>query len=219
MVKENERIPKGALLGYFINPQGQAPMRTQLSGIFTRQTDGLEQIFQEVDFQTATPEIFKYKTKQVSQDISVVAGQAIYKIVDSLQPTRLLIHFSQNDIDFDIKANQNVNIIMGGKDLGKAEIVEIKNDSGEMLLMVEFTSFCEELLNQRFIEVEVVFDSHSGCLIAEKALVEKEGKKGVYCLNGEDIVFKPVTVIKEKDNKIIVEGLNRNDMLLNNPRI
>ena len=217
MVKEQEKISKGALLGYFVNAQGQIPIRAQESGTFIRKIDGLEQVFQNIDLQTVTPEIYKYKTTQVKEDQPVIAGQPVFKIVDGLVPTRLLVHFPQNSINFDVKLGQQVKILMGGKELGNAIITNMRQDSGELLLIAEFKGFRDELLQQRFVDVDVVFDSRSGYLIPEKALVESYGKKGIYCSNGEDISFKPVTIVKTKDNICLVEGLKQNDMIVTNP--
>lgn len=217
MVKGQEKISKGILLGYFITAQGQIPVRAQESGTFVRQTDGLEEVFRNIALQAVTPEIFKYKTTQVKEDQPVVAGQPLFKIVDSLEPTRLLVHFPQNDINFNVQPQQQVKIFLGGKELGKAVIVDMKQDFGELLLVVKFSSFQEQLLHQRFVEVEVVFDSCSGYLIPEKALVENDGKKGIYCSNGEDISFRPVKIIKMKDDIYLVEGLKQNDMIVTNP--
>jgi putative membrane fusion protein len=217
MAKDQEKISKGALLGYFVTAQGQIPLRAQESGTFMRKTDGLESVFSNMDLKAVTPEVFKYKTTEVKEDQPVLAGQPLYKIVDSLEPTRLLVHFPLDKINFDIKPGQQVKILLGGKELGNAVILDTRQDFGELLLMVKFKGFQEELLQQRFVEVEVVFNTYSGYLIPEKALIEKDGKKGIYCSNGEDITFKPVNIIKTKDGIDLVEGLKQNDMIVTNP--
>ncbi len=217
MVKDREKTSRGTLLGYYISSRGQTPLRAPVSGIFMRRTDGLEEVFRDINLQAVSPEIFQYKTSAVAENMNIQAGQAVYKIVNNLEPTRLLVHFPLDNIDFDIIAKQQVNVILDGKDMGKAIVKDMKQDFGEMLIILEFNDFREELLNQRYVGVELAFNSRSGYLIPEKALVEKEGKKGIYCTKDEDITFKPVDVIKIKDGKAVVEGLNKNDMLLINP--
>lgn len=218
LVKEREKTRKGSLLGYYISSRGQTPLRAPISGIFMRRTDGLEEVFREINLQAVSPEIFQYKTSSVAEDKPIQAGQAVYKIVNNLEPTCLLVHFPLDDIDFDIVAKQQVTVMLAGKDLGKATIKDIKKDFGEMLMILELSGFREELLNQRYVEVDLVFDSCSGYLIPKKALVERDGKKGVYCTKDEDITFKPVEIIKVKADKAVVEGLNKNDLLVINPR-
>jgi putative membrane fusion protein len=217
IVKEQEKVSKGALLGYFVNAQGQTPMLAEESGTFIGKVDGLEQVFSNIDLQTVTPDIYKYKITQVKDDQPVLAGQPVFKIVDNLVPTRLLVSFPQSSIDFDVKLEQQVKIVMGGKELGNATITNIRQDFGELLLIVQFKGFQDDLLQQRFVDVDVVFDSSSGYLVPKKAVVESAGNKGIYCSNGEDISFKPVNIIKTKDDICLVEGLKQNDMIVTNP--
>ncbi len=217
MVKEQEKISKGILLGYLVTSQGQVPLRAQESGTFMRQIDGLEEVMQNIDLQSVTPEVFKYKPTQVKADQPAVSGQPLYKIVDSLEPNQLLLHFPLQDVDFEVKPQQQVKIRLGGKDLESAVITDMKEDFGELLLLIRFKGFQEELLAQRFIEVEVVFNAYSGYMIPEKALVESDGGKGIYCSNGEDISFKSVKILKTKDDICIVEGLQQNEMYVTNP--
>ncbi|PKM76324.1 MAG: hypothetical protein CVU90_12995 [Firmicutes bacterium HGW-Firmicutes-15] len=217
MVKDREKTRKGTLLGYYISSRGQTPLQAPVSGIFMRRTDGLEEVFREINLQAVSPEIFQYKTSAVAEDRPIQAGQAVYKIVNNLEPTRLLVHFPLERIDFDIVAKQQVNVFLAGKDLGTVIVKDMKKDFGEIVMILEFKDFQEELLNQRYIGVELVFNSCSGFLVPEKALVEREGKKGIYCTKDEDITFKPVDIIKIKGGKAIVEGLNKNDILVLNP--
>jgi putative membrane fusion protein len=217
MVKENEKVSKGALLGYFTDAQGKTPLQAQLSGIFVSHPDGLEEIFSAMSLQEVTPEIFAYKISPTTAEQPIETGQAIFKIVDSLQPTRLLMQFPLTKVDFEVQDQQSVKILLAGKDLGKAVVTGIKQDSENLFIELECSCFQEELLSQRYVELEVVFNSYSGYLIPDKAIVESEGKKGIYCSNGEDITFKPVKIIKTKDDIVVVEGLNKNDLLVNNP--
>jgi hypothetical protein len=217
MVKDQQKISKDALLGYLVTDLGQMPLRSSESGTFMRQIDGLEDVFKNVNIQSVTPEVFAYKPAQVKADQPAVEGQPLYKIVDSLVPTQMLLHFPLKEINFEVKPQQQVKIRMDGKDLGNAVITDMKQDSDELVLMVKFPGFQDELTFQRFVNVEVVFNSYSGYMIPEKALVENDGKKGIYCSNGEDISFKPVTILKTKDGICAVEGLKQNDMYVSNP--
>jgi len=217
MVKENEKIGKGTLLGYYVNAQGKASLRAADSGVFVRHTDGLEEVFKNIDLQAVTPEVFKYKTTRVSEDQPIQPGQPVYKIVDSLVPTCLLVCFPLNDIQFEIKDQSKVKVLLAGKELDKATIVEMKQDFGELIILLKLDSFSDTIINQRYIEVAVVFDSDTGFLIPENALVENEGKKGVYCSIGEFTKFKPVDIIKVKGDIVVVKGLDKNDFIVTNP--
>ena len=218
MVKDHEKISKGSLLGYYISSQGHTPIIAHTSGIFTLKTDGLETVLGNLNLQGVGPEIFQYQTIAPREGELILAGQAVYKIVDNLTRTRLLVHYPLGDKNDDLKLKQQINVVMAGKDLGKAAIIDLKTDFGEQLMMLELTGFHEDLLNQRYVDVELVFGSYPGYILPVTALVEKEGKKGVFCTQDENIIFKAVEIIKIKDDKAVVEGLNKNDLLVINPR-
>ncbi|MCX5780972.1 MAG: hypothetical protein NTV45_09175 [Firmicutes bacterium] len=218
MVKEKEKVSKGALLGYYIDSQSKIPLRAQLSGIFVSSTDGLEDLFRTMSLADVNPEVFAHrKNTPVAAAGPIQTGQAIFKIVDCLQPTRLLVQLPLDKVDFVVRDQQSVKILLNGKDLGKATISGMKQEAENLYLVLECGSFKEELLNQRYVDVQIIFNSYSGYLIPEKAIVESGGKKGIYCSNGEDITFKPVKIIATKGKTVVVEGLNVNDMLVNNP--
>ncbi len=217
IIQEGGKIGKGSIVGYFVNSQGQTPLRAQASGIYMRQTDGLEEVLRDINLQTVSPEVFKYQTHKIAAEQAILAGQAVYKIVDNLEPTRILIQFPLNKVDFDVEITEQVNVIYHGKDLGKARIIEMKSDFDQLLLILEFNHFKDELLNQRYIELELVFDSQSGFMLPNKSIVERDGKKGILLANGEDISFRSIKIIKTKRDISIVEGLNKSDLVANNP--
>jgi len=217
LVMENAKIGKGTLLGYYANAQGKVSLRAAEAGVFVRHTDGLEEVFSNIDLQAVTPEVYEYKITRVSEDQLIQPGQPIYKIVDNLAPPQLLVRFPLDDIDFEIKDQSKVKVLLQDNELGKAAIVAMKQDFGELIMLLELESFSDAIINQRYIEVAAVFDSATGFLIPKKALVDNDGKKGIYCSIGEFTRFKPVEVIKTKDDIVIVKGLDRNDFIVTNP--
>ncbi len=217
MVTDNTKVSKGTLLGHYVNSRGKASLRAAESGIFVRYPDGLEEVFNTIDLAAVTPEVFDYKTTRLAADQSVQPGQPIFKIVDSLVPTRLLVRFPQDEVEFDLTAGQKVQVFLDGQELDNASIMEMKQDFGELIMLLQLNSCPQILINQRYVKVEVVFDSETGFLIPPPALVEKDGEKGVYCIIGEFTRFKPVQIIKTKDDVVIVEGLDKNDFILANP--
>jgi len=218
MVKDREKTSRGSLLGYYIGARGQTPIMAQASGIFSLKTDGLETVLGNLSLPVVTPEVFQYQTIPPREGEIILAGQTIYKIVDNLLPTRLLAHYPLEANNNDLQLKQQLKVVMAGKDLGKATITDLKTDFGEQLVMLELNGFREDLLNQRYVDVELVFGSYPGYIIPATALVEKEGKKGVFCTQDESIIFKAVEIVKIKDDKAVVEGLNKNDLLVINPR-
>ncbi|MEQ8200833.1 MAG: HlyD family efflux transporter periplasmic adaptor subunit [Syntrophomonadaceae bacterium] len=217
LVKEKEKVGKGTLLGYFITDGDKKALRAAQSGIFVRSTDGLEEVFAHLDLAGVTPEAFHYKPAPAFLEKPVQAGQPIYKIIDNLVPTRLLITLPADDLESAVQPGQRVEIVCESESWGRGRITEMKQESGDVMLLVQMDGFCDKTISKRYVKIEMVLDSRTGFLVPAQAIVEKEGKKGVYCSIGEFTKFKPVEIIKQKDDIVLVEGLDRNDFIVTNP--
>lgn len=217
LVKEGEKVGKGTLLGYFITNETKSSVRASKAGIFIRATDGLEEVFEKVNLAEVTPEVFKYKPTTAFLEKPVQAGQSIYKIVDSLVPTRLLISVPMKDLDFTIQPDQKVVVIDENMAEKKGSIVEMKQEGNDLMMLVQLNGFNENTVNKRFVQVDIVFDRETGFLIPDKAIVEKDGQKGVFCSIGEFTKFKTIEIVKQKGDVVLVDGLDKNDFIVTNP--
>ncbi len=217
LVKEKEKVGKGTLLGYFITNEGKSTLRAPQAGIFVRGTDGLEEIFTHIDLAAVTPEVFQYKPVPAFLDKPVQTGQPIYKIIDSLVPTRLLISLPANKLESALQPGVKVDIHHEGENWGQGRIAEMKQEAGDVMLLVQLDHFSDQTINKRFVKVEMVLDTHTGFLVPAGAIIEKDGEKGVYCAVGPSTQFKPVEIIKQKDDLVLVQGLDKNDFIVTNP--
>jgi len=84
-------------------------------------------------------------------------------------------------------------------------------------VLVETDGFKEELLNKRKVDAELTLKSPSGYLVPKQSLINHGQEKGIYCLDGEEITFRPVQVQAIKDGTAVVEGLDPNDMVIIKP--
>lgn len=217
MAKDKEKVGKGTLLGYFITNEGKSIVRAAEAGVFVRTTDGLEEVFANLDLAGVTSEVFQYKPTPTFLEKPVQIGQPIYKIVDGLMPTRLLLKMSADASEIEIQPGQKLAIVGEGEDWGRGWVVELQKESGDLMMMVQLDSFCEKSINKRFIKVDAVLDSRTGFLVPAQAIVARDGKQGVYCAVGKFTEFKPVEIIKQKDDIVLVDGLDKNDFIVTNP--
>ncbi len=217
LVKDQEKVSKGTVLGYLVAYNQKKAVNAPIAGIFTTHSDGLEHIFSQLNFQTAGPEIFHYQTGNPNPDNGqAYSGRTFCKVVDNLTPTRLLMQIPLEQLGVKITKNQAVSIRLNNKDLGQANIKEIKNDSGAWIILMELNNCREELIDTRFIDIQAVFGSTYGYIVPQKALVNRGNEKGVYCTQGENTIFKPVKILELNDEKAVVEGLDRNDIIITN---
>jgi putative membrane fusion protein len=219
MVKENDKVRKNELVGNFITAsQEKKPMLATTPGIFTTRTDGLEKVFSSFDFETATSEVFHYKLSTGRQlpDHSYT-GNPIYKIVNNLRPTRLLIHFPQRGLKTKINPSQRVEIVYNDLKFSNAKIIHEKKISKEIILLVELNDFCPNMIDKRYIDSKCIFNMQSGYLLPQKTIVTKDSTKGIYCVKGQDVNFKPIRVLKSENEMVLVKGLDANDMVIAHP--
>jgi len=219
MVEEREKVARYAMLGYYIGIDNKTAMRAPAAGIFTRQVDGLEAALQDIKLEAVGPEVFKYQTVSNNPAAEIKVGQSVFKIVNNLEPTKILVHFPLKGTNHKISASQVVKLSINGQEMNYYKVLAYKKDFKELVMIVTSSEFQEDLLDQRLVKVKLLLESNTACLVPYKTLVKKDGKRGVYCTKGEDIVFKPVEVLDVKGNTAVVEGLEAIDVLITNPEI
>lgn len=218
IVKENDKVRKNDLVGYFISSsqQDKQPVLANTPGMFTLKTDGLEKVFQSINFATVTPEVFHYKPSKEQYQEYCYNGYPVYKIVNNLKPTRLLIHFPQKEFKTKFYPGQHLDIVYNDIKISNCEIKNVKRISDEVVLLAELADY-PNIIDRRYIECQLIFNPQNGCLLPQKAIVAKGSKKGVYCVKGQDAFFKTVNILKKQKDMVLVEGLEANDMVIAHP--
>lgn len=214
MVSDGSKVSINTFLGYYLNRDEKTALRAAISGLFTRQIDGLEEVLQDINLSAAGPEIFRYRTQHHDPEAEFKPGQGLYKIVDNLEPTRLLLQFPQPKDDPQLVQDQPASLRVNGRILGECSVIDFKKDFGKLVVMVETPDFREDLLNIRQVEAELILKSPSGYLVPEESLQIKGKEKGIYCMDGEEICFKPVQVLAVREGIAVVDGLQPNDMVI-----
>lgn len=219
MVKENDKVRRNELIGYFITAAQEKQVKLAITpGMFTLKTDGLEKVFGSIDFETVTPEVFQYKTTTGPEFRShCYAGYPIFKIVNNLKPTRLLIHFPKKYLKTTIDPGQQIDIVYKGMKLTNATVKKAKRTSTEVILLAELADFNPNLIGQRYIDGKCIFNLQSGYLIPQKAIVTKSSTQGIYCLKEQNVYFKAIKILKKQNEMALVKGLEANDLVIANP--
>ena len=151
----------------------------------------------------------------------VEAGQPILKIVDNwqwffsvvlpLDPGRALTRLPSVEIEFDFAPNEPVQA-----KLDHFEIDEFVN-SVRLTFVIEkqVTGFERERLS----EASLLYERQQGIIVPAEALFEKNSSIGVYLNQGGRVVFNPVTVIKSREEKVMVEGLAPCSLVISRPEL
>ncbi|MBQ2864914.1 MAG: hypothetical protein IJE90_00145 [Clostridia bacterium] len=81
----------------------------------------------------------------------------------------------------------------------------IKSESGKHYLVLKTSVMIPEYLNTRFQPVDIVLNSYTGVKVPIEALHQKEGKWGVFCLEGASAKFKSAEIIYQTDSYYLLE--------------
>lgn len=80
-----------------------------------------------------------------------------------------------------------------------------KSSEGKHYLVLKSTVMIPEYLSTRFQPVDIVLNTYTGIKVPIEALHQKDGKWGVYCLEGASAKFKPANIIYQTDSYYLLE--------------
>ncbi|HHU75586.1 MAG TPA: hypothetical protein GXZ24_01620 [Firmicutes bacterium] len=97
------------------------------------------------------------------------------------------------------------------------ERIEAKVHGENLQITWAINQYLEGIYKMRWCQAEIVYDEEEGALIPQGALVEKDGKKGVYIIKKGIITFFEVLVLGEKADYYLVENLESYENVVLNP--
>lgn len=165
------------------------------SGIVSYRVDGYEETFKTDNFD--------YLSKSFLEGLDLRSGDMIEssdekgKIVTSFESYLAIILSSESAMNAEI--GDTVRIDIGEDNLVKAEIVEIKEEGQERLIVFRMIDLSANILDYRKISVDVIWWSYSGLKVPNSAL-QKEGDYNYVIRNREGY-----------DSKILVKVLQSNE--------
>lgn len=173
------------------------------AGIISYKIDGYEEIFSfnsreeygYSDFQALDRNL---KTDEGMEEVR--SGDTIFKIMDNFQWYALLKVDNFKEIQ---EYEEGDSILLASDKLGeefRGRIVNIKKEGRKASILCSFNSGFHKIYDERFLNFDIIKYKYMGYKIPSRAIVDKDGLKGVYIKEISGIVkFRPVEVIKEMD--------------------
>ena len=165
------------------------------SGIVSYKVDGYEETFKTDNFD--------YLSKEFLEGLDLTSGDMIEssnekgKIITNFESYLAIILSSESAKQAEV--GDTVRIDIGEDNLVRAEIVEIKEEGEERLIVFKMIDLSENILDYRKISVDVVWWSYSGLKVPNSALL-KEGDYYYVIRNREGY-----------DSKVLVKVLQSNE--------
>lgn len=185
-----------------------------LSGDYTMETSGL--ISYEVDGYEAvlSPYTMKYLDRNEVKSIrkrsinlfdgTVTKGEPVFKVVNNREWYALA--WTSRDESKCFQKGKVITLKLDSGDV-RGTVYRVIRQGGDYLVILRFTTFCENLATLRKEKCTVVTSNDTGLLIRESFITEKEGDEGVYVISvtGE-AVFTRINVITRDNGYVLVSS-------------
>lgn len=188
---------------------------TETAGFVSHYVDGWEHYEGPLYLEAAEP-----AGHNISEGDLVEAGEPLIKIVDNwdwyysikmpLHPGRTIAELSSVEFVFDFAPGEMVT--------ARREHYEIDEDEQEVRITYIIDKQLPGFDQVRYAEASLLYLRDHGIIIPVDALYEsEEGKLGVYINQGGRVVFQAVTVVRQQDDQVMVEGLAQYSLVITRP--
>ncbi|MTI69912.1 MAG: HlyD family efflux transporter periplasmic adaptor subunit [Firmicutes bacterium] len=181
---------------------------TKQSGIVSYNFDGLENIFNIENMLNITPNRFKIlqmEKNKVRNSDNIEVGQPLFKVCDNFK-WFIVTKLRSDSINF-LKEGNNVDIHFLDEDSYiNAKVVKISQNNNEKVLIFEFDTYFYDFYDKRYVDIEIIEKNKQGLKIPKTSIVLRDGIKGVYVNNMDNIIrFRPIKIISENREYAIVD--------------
>lgn len=156
----------------------------------------------------------------ISEGDLVETGEPLIKIVDNwhwyyniimpLHPGRTIAELSRVELVFDFAKDEMVT--------ARRDQYEIDEEQQEVRITYTIDIQLPGFDQVRYAEASLLYLRDHGIIIPVDALYEsEEGELGVYLNQGGRVVFQPVTVTRQQDDRVMVEGLTQHSLVITRP--
>jgi len=230
-ISPGEKVAKDAVLFEVITTGGTAlqagepiQVKAPVSGVVSYITDGLEEFFQPNELQTLDMrKIEKLEAEVVDNSKSdvVVKGERFCKIVNNLQGIQIYMEFPLDIFKKPLRKNQKLTLRFSelDKEISVA-VIDLKGINNTAQVLVKMPETWYSLINVREVPIQIILDKQEGVLVPKTALIGNDQKEtGIYSLREGFVFWQSVNIIEEKENKVLIKGLEPLTEIILNPRL
>ncbi len=193
---------------------------TPYSGIIVYHTDGLENLLYpgNISFlkQSHLKDLNSIR-RSVDFGEKVNEGFPLIKIVDNYAwYFTLLLTFNEAELLKDKGYVQLKFAFAPQKDV-RAEVYKIKEENDSYLVTFKITQHIDKFYLFRESAVEVIYSQSREVTVPASAIINRNGKLGVYSIERAKVRFRPVEIKSQIEEKVIVEELSPGKSIITNP--
>lgn len=171
------------------------------SGVVSNKIDGLENIYDFSIIDLLDEDDFNFENSKSSSFISGI------KIVDNLR--YYLCLKTKHDMISDIDVNSSL-LVNFGSDSFEGIVKKIKRNSSSDLFVVEFYSGFDEILDKRFLDVNIEKSFNKIYELPKSSLIQEDGENYIISVDSFNNMKKIKVVVKFIDNvndKVYIDAI------------
>lgn len=214
LAEEGARYRPGEPILELEGSNGQKVFYSRDDGVISYQMDGLETTLQPIILENFQQDYrdFRGKAFHIQDGDKVNAGRPLYKLVDNYQ-LYLLVEAPKDQV-FRYRVNERVWANMDGvESIGYVrKILDYRN-----LFVIELERFPTELLNKRWVDLNILTDAETGVIVPIKSIAIKDGQMGVYLVEKDQVYFEPVKELGHNQEEMVITKVRRGVDILADP--
>jgi len=239
IVQAGQRVSKGATVarlrffdGTALASEANVSFTSPIAGIVSYEVDGLEMVDSKEQFDQLSidrieraMEIIKINEEsnpagkeevKAAGAGQVAAGDIVFKITDNLSDCYLYFKTEEPAEDW-FEADKNILLQAEDGSKGYAVMKEYKKlDVGSSLLLKLSSGLEKQRLNRQ-VPVKIIIEKENKAAVPLSAVVTKEEGKGVFIFKNGYVHWNPVTIIEERADQVIVEGIEPDEWVVLRP--
>jgi hypothetical protein len=228
---EGSRVSKGAAAarlvyyeGSSLEEQKEMELAAPEPGILSFVQDGLELTYdfsRPLDFDFGKIMIFYQKKdkntsqKAENQDIIVEAGEMAFKVIDNLSPAYICLETDRTDLPVPVMGAE-LALRLEGFPERTVEVANIQMEQDRVFYLLTIPSGTE-FPEGRAYPGELVFESVEETALPKDVIVTREEQPGIYILKDGLIQWKPVYIIKQQDDQVVIDSLEEKTWVVFDP--
>lgn len=180
---------------------------TQEAGVISFLIDGYESVYVPKEFENYTYDKLEIPKMAKDEKSRKEEGKILnkYKIISNFNwYLAIKIDNLKETVDYELYDPIRLKIADIDREL-VGNIIAINESNNKAVYIVKFSSYLYDYYDLRFPNVEIMLSNQDVYQIPTKAIIEKDGQKGVYIKEFNGIVkFRPIEIVVEKDNYTFV---------------
>lgn len=209
---DGDRLKTGAIAAEILAVQQEVggetyDIPTPVAGICCTHLDGLEQVLSPDNIDVLVfPTLEKIGDKATTEGVRVEKGQPVLKIIDNLSPVYVYIDTPKDNIP-DLTINKPTWWKATWEDLALSVKPHKVLDEGDRWKgYFILSAYPDQLLHQRKVRLHITTRTLEGFLVPQRAIVNKDGKDGIFLSVKKKACWTPVTIEGELEGMLAVSG-------------